>query len=98
MHIIRNVSADTTSEWIKMPPGDYTLICNSTASLGGGTLKLQLGAMNSAGNAVLAAADDADLTTGPSVAAVIVTITPEMWVRGVFSGSTSASAVNLWLQ
>jgi len=95
MHIIRNVDANITTDWYELAPGEYTLV--GLGTLGGGTLKLQIGVMSAAGPFV-AAADDTDLEAGPTIPAQIVTITStNVRVRGVLTGSTGASGVNLWL-
>lgn len=95
MQIIKNVAADITTDWYELAPGEYTLV--GLGTLGGGTLKLQIGVVGVSGT-VVAAADDTDLAVGPTVPAQIVTITStNVRVRGVLTGSTGASGVNLWL-
>ena len=100
MHIIRNASADITTPWYdasQLPggPGEHTLSCNGT-SFGGGTAKLQFGKEGIDGT-VIALTDDPDMAFTASAKSVIVTVSPNMKFRGVLSGSTSPSGVNLWL-
>jgi hypothetical protein len=93
-HIIRGASDNITTNWIQLPARDYTLWGNGT--LDGGTLKLQFGVDGGAGT-VVACADMAAAETSATTEPATVTITEDIWVRGVLTGATSPSGVNLWL-
>ena len=97
MHLIRNASANITTDWFStanISPGDYSL--SGSGTFGGGTLRLQFG-QRLANGTIQVCPNDAGLAVTATSPVVIVTITPGIYFRGEFTGSSGASAVNLWL-
>lgn len=94
MHVIRGASADITTDWVQLPEGFYTL--GGSGTLGGGTLKLQVGMRNGDGT-FATLVDDADLAVDVAAAGKIIRVTRDAWYRGVLTGSTGADGVNLWV-